>query len=781
MKPSVPMPPPKGRSFNSLRSVPTIPALSETESPPPTSDQIGSNTARSSQMILPASNSPDTARLAASPRPIPDLTFDDEKTKRRYYIVKELLTTERSYVAGLGDGINKFFKPMLEAAKTKAPTMVDDVKSIFSVMEHLLPLNKTLMLGMEDRVINWTPTQRIGDVFAKFAPFLKMYTTYSNNYDTALGVLNKIEKEPFWVELGFSRNAIESILITPIQRLPRYNLLLTDLLSHTSADHVDFGDISKSLSTVRDVAEHVNKGVGVYKNVGRLTEAGLGHLLAPHRTLIKDGTITVVKVNLEKKKKIIPISDRSELKKHQWHFLLFSDQLVYVNQALDENLLPKNKKSTLRSLMVGDKKERKEWIFPLDLVWLADPGLRTGFDLVGPYQTMHLYFTSSAERDEWWQAIETQVKISLEKSEQVDSSVASPAMSQLPRRGIYSFAENDSFEGEWEYGKIQGKGKMTTPMATYIGTFEGTYETGSGSITYPTGMIFTGEWRNGKPANIGEMLYPGQERYVGEFKEGKRSGSGALHYPDGSSYNGEWLNDLPNGIGTLQKVPTDLIYHGIFAAGKFHGAGKLTIGSATYEGSFKENLRNARGKMTYADGSVYDGEWRDDRRYGPGRFVHADGSTYDGEFRNDQRDGRGLAKWPNGDEFLGVWQGGRPHGEGLFTYGKGSVISRYDGDFFQGKRHGKGNATYAHGGKYEGEWVEDLPHGQGKMTLPGDVVIEGKWLAGVATANCSLSVGGNLVTPSATSDESEVQFPQTSEIPLIPSFEYTGAVMFGAP
>ena len=828
-KASVPMPPPRGArpglagsgaipaSVSSPRlntsSIPNSGVVESTSSPSLNSSSSSVDNPRSSSTTLSASNSqtnvpsgrsasPSLSRpvshgrtsssgagaaspppmavsdmkvVASLPRPtIPTLRYDDEKDQRRYFIVTELLTTERTYVAGLEDGILKYSRPLLAAAMTKSPQHVDDVKAVFSVMEHLVPLNQNLMLSLEERILAWSPTQRIGDTFVKVAPFLKMYTTYSNNYDNAIQLLSRICHEPFFTsEPGMSNRAIESILITPIQRIPRYSLLLSDLLSNTKEDHVDYSDIAKSLAVIKDVADHVNKGVGIYKNVARLTEANLAHLLAPHRSLIRDSNITVVKTSVEKKSK-----------KHLWHIILFSDVLVFINVALDENLLPKKDKKGIRlkSLMDTKEKERKEIVFPLYLVWLDDPGLRTGFDLIGPNQRMNLYFSSSDERDEWWGLLENQVKQVLDKTEQLQDPQAScPAATQLQRRGRHSFTDNDTYDGQWDHGRIHGKGRMSCLGATYDGNFDSGYDNGSGMISYPSGMKFTGDWKAGKPTGTGMMEYPTGEVYTGEFKDGKRSGKGVLKYKDGSVLDSEWRSDLAHGIGTLTLVSSGVTYTGGFVDGKFSGAGTLTNAGAKvkYDGQFKDNWRYGRGKMIFADGSTYEGEWREDRQYGVGKWIGTDGSFYEGEWKADVKEGRGHMRWPAGDEYAGSWAQGRPHGNGVFTYKCTSIITRYDGDVQQGKRHGKGTANYASGAKYDGDWADDSQHGTGKMTLPNGVTIEGKWNAGVADPKCVVSVKGAPLVPAgsgaslapSTGPQADSPFPSITEVPLIPAFD----------
>jgi hypothetical protein len=774
----------------STSSLPSSPAQSHTRSSSNSigqQDKVHTHERALSSSVASSSDSIGmiSSKSMSSMSSIPSMKFEDEKDQRRYFIVGEMLTTERSYVAGLEEGVNKYLRPLLEAAKQKAPNSVEDVKTVFSVMEHLLPLNQSLLTSLEERVLSWSQSARIGDVIGKFAPFLKMYTTYSNNYDQALQTLNKLAHEPFFAELGISHRNIENIIITPIQRIPRYNLLLTELLANTKLEHVDQVDIVKSLAVVKDVADHVNKGVGIYKNVARLTEAGLAHLLAPHRTLVKDGTITVVKASTEKKSKF-GLGDRSELKKHSWHFLLFSDVLVFLNVALDENLQPKKeKKSTLRLKLMDTKaKERKETLIPLDLIWLLDPGLRTGFDLMGPHQTMHLYFATAAERDEWWQILEAQVKFTLEKTDQlVEAYAASPATQQTQRSGKHYFTPTDWYDGVWESGKIQGVGQMNCAGAVYEGTFDGSYENGHGSITYPTGMKYTGEWKSGKPAGSGTMVYPAGETYVGEFVQGKRHGRGVLRYKDGSALDVEWRTDVPNGTGSLTTLR--FTYTGPFLEGKFFGAGLLVRGNARYDGAFKDNARNGRGKMIYEDGSSYEGEWKDDQQHGSGKWLSTDGSaSYEGEFKCNAQDGRGLMKWASGDEYIGNWFSGRPHGSGVFTYKSGSLLAKYDGELLHGKRHGKGTATYLSGARYEGEWADDQPHGLGRMAQANGVTIDGRWTNGIADPKSTITVKGAPITPSATSanpDSPATSFPQHPEIPLIPNFDTVASVFFAHP
>lgn len=50
-----------------------------------------------------------------------------------------------------------------------------------------------------------------------------------------------------------------ALLILPIQRIPRYVLLLQDLLRHTESGHPDHADLVQALKDMRQVADYINE------------------------------------------------------------------------------------------------------------------------------------------------------------------------------------------------------------------------------------------------------------------------------------------------------------------------------------------------------------------------------------------------------------------------------------------------------------------------------------------------------------------------------------------
>ena len=73
------------------------------------------------------------------------------------------------------------------------------------------------------------------------------------------------------------------------------------------------------------------------------------------------------------------------------------------------------------------------------------------------------------------------------------------------------------------------------------------------------------------------------------------------------------------------------------ATGKIEGQGIYVWANNgdIYEGYYKNNLRNGRGRCMFYDGGVYEGEWKDDKRYGYGVWTGVNRNAYKGHYKND--------------------------------------------------------------------------------------------------------------------------------------------------
>jgi len=75
---------------------------------------------------------------------------------------------------------------------------------------------------------------------------------------------------------------------------------------------------------------------------------------------------------------------------------------------------------------------------------------------------------------------------------------------------------------------------------------------GIGTVTYPGGSKYVGEWKDGKQHGQGTYTFANGTKYVGEFKDSKRHGQGTLTYASGRTETGVWENG--NYFGTKAEL-----------------------------------------------------------------------------------------------------------------------------------------------------------------------------------------------------------------------------------
>ena len=98
------------------------------------------------------------------------------------------------------------------------------------------------------------------------------------------------------------------------------------------------------------------------------------------------------------------------------------------------------------------------------------------------------------------------------------------------------------------------------------------------------------------------------------------------------------------------------------------GKGTKKYLSGTYEGDWKDGLRDGQGKYTWTNGDTYTGTWSEDKRHGQGVYVWHDGSKYKGNYSHGIRSGYGIYYYTNGSIYEGTWQDNLKHGIANFYY-----------------------------------------------------------------------------------------------------------------
>ncbi|CAJ0874179.1 3710_t:CDS:10 [Entrophospora sp. SA101] len=203
--------------------------------------------------------------------------------QKRLHIALEILTTERHYVECLLLVQKLFLNPLLKSLSTLNPILSKKtINKIFANMLDLISVNSELLKRLEERVFGslegntdddefWNPEDGcLGDIFLNMAPFFKMYSIYVKNFNSALAVIDaELRDNPNFT--AFLRDVIktgqckgltlQAYLIMPVQRIPRYKLLLEDLLKKTPDSHSDYLNLKKAYHVIENVATFVNETI----------------------------------------------------------------------------------------------------------------------------------------------------------------------------------------------------------------------------------------------------------------------------------------------------------------------------------------------------------------------------------------------------------------------------------------------------------------------------------------------------------------------------------------
>ncbi|OAD56686.1 Rac guanine nucleotide exchange factor JJ, partial [Eufriesea mexicana] len=244
--------------------------------------------------------------------------FEEKERRLRLQAIQEIFTTEVTYLRHLETLMEYFVQPMFERKLLNHNlllTLSENIKTLYNVSGELIKELK------ED-------PQNITSAFHKVAPFFKLYSVYAYDYEQILSLLQAkqendavfkdfITKQETRPEVG---RKLPSLLIMPIQRVPRYKLLLREVLQHTSNKHKEYNLLQACLVEVEKAARHMNTFIEQYEETQKLLKLQKCiinpiNLVKPGRKLIKQGALMRV--------------SRRRNSAYRRYFVLLNDILLY--------------------------------------------------------------------------------------------------------------------------------------------------------------------------------------------------------------------------------------------------------------------------------------------------------------------------------------------------------------------------------------------------------------------------------------------------------------------
>ncbi|KAL7719746.1 Pleckstrin (PH) domain-containing protein [Entamoeba marina] len=156
------------------------------------------------------------------------------KLTKRQLITKEIFDTEASYVKSLLD-CQLYYHQVLQK---KNQLKQSEVTEVFQDFDQVIAVNQKLLSDLkgEDNL-----EAVIVNKFKMFVPFMKAYKQFVSNNENAFSILSEWEDDKEISDIleecrtsipAEIQHDLRSLLIMPVQRIPRYVLLLKELKTY---------------------------------------------------------------------------------------------------------------------------------------------------------------------------------------------------------------------------------------------------------------------------------------------------------------------------------------------------------------------------------------------------------------------------------------------------------------------------------------------------------------------------------------------------------------------
>ncbi|XP_063058080.1 FERM, ARHGEF and pleckstrin domain-containing protein 2 isoform X2 [Engraulis encrasicolus] len=345
-------------------------------------------------------------------------------TDKAYFIAKEILTTERTYLKDL-EVITVWFR----SAVIKENAMPDGLMTLlFSNIDPIYEFHRRFLKEVDQRLALWEGRsnahvkgdyQRIGDVMLRNMSALKEFVSYLQKHDEVLTELEKASKRLKKLEAVYKEFELQKVcylplntfLLKPIQRLMHYKLILERLCKHYTHEHRDLLDCQEALKEVAEIVTQLQSSLIRLENFQKLTELqrdliGIENLTAPGREFIREGCLyKLTKKGLQ-----------------QRMFFLFSDMLLYTSKGVTAtNQFKVHGQLPLHGMIVEESEN--EWSVP------------HCFTIYSAQRTIVVAASSKVEMSKWIEDLNMAIDMA-KKTQDKSDLVLDPALSD--RSNIFS-------------------------------------------------------------------------------------------------------------------------------------------------------------------------------------------------------------------------------------------------------------------------------------------------------------------------------------------------------
>ncbi|XP_029303413.1 FERM, ARHGEF and pleckstrin domain-containing protein 1-like isoform X2 [Cottoperca gobio] len=384
---------------------------------------------------------------------------DDEDEARRkfptdkaYFIAKELLTTERTYLNDL-----QVITESFQSVAGKDETFPDSVKNLIAASyDPIFKFHQGFLKEVEQRLAQWEGRsnahikgdyQRIGDILLKNIQGLRQLTVHLQKHSECLVELERACRSSRKAEAvcrDFEQQRVcylplNIFLLRPLHRLLHYKLILERLCKHYPPTHEDFRDCRAALADISEMVLQLQGSMMKMENFQKLLElkkdlTGIENLAIPGREFIRLGCL----------------SKLSGKGLQQRMFFLFSDSLVYTSRGMTpSNQFKVHGQLPLYGMTIRESEE--EW------------GVPHSFTLFGQRQSVVVAASCASEMERWVEDI----RMAIDLAEQSSSSATdllstSPSDNKLLEDGGAELESEEELCGSRSSLERQGHRGNTT-------------------------------------------------------------------------------------------------------------------------------------------------------------------------------------------------------------------------------------------------------------------------------------------------------------------------------
>uniref|UniRef100_A0A3P8R3A2 FERM, ARHGEF and pleckstrin domain-containing protein 1 n=1 Tax=Astatotilapia calliptera TaxID=8154 RepID=A0A3P8R3A2_ASTCA len=352
-------------------------------------------------------------------------------TDKAYFIAKELLTTERTYLNDL-----QVITESFHSAVGKDEAFPDSVKSLISAnYDPVYKFHQGFLKETEQRLAQWSGRsnahikgdyQRIGDVLLKNIQGLRQLTIHLQKHSECLVELERACRSSRKVETlcrDFEQQRVcylplNIFLLRPLHRLLHYKLILERLCKHYPPTHDDFRDCRAALADISEMVLQLQGIMMKMENFQKLIElkkdlTGVEDLISPGREFIRLGCL----------------SKLSGKGLQQRMFFLFSDCLVYTSRGMTpSNQFKVHGQLPLYGMTIRESEE--EW------------GVPHSFTLFGQRQSVVVAASCTSEMERWVEDIRMAIDLA-EQSSSLNNDLLSTSLSDNSKSSTVGEQESE--------------------------------------------------------------------------------------------------------------------------------------------------------------------------------------------------------------------------------------------------------------------------------------------------------------------------------------------------